>query len=226
MPGFESVESSAATDNVETGSARPTGMDGPAFREALEAANTEELAELGSPALVDALTDGTRDPESVLQAAAHSEHAARETFRAWTDDEADEGARAAFVAVAEQEDDHLRRVLAVTDDTFEPDAPGPMHAYLRGRADTVERIAGGMVARPVVSLRTHSRLVAFFEERGKSTPADLFRDLRQETAANVDDGLTLLEARCAADDWERARLVGAYVVRLAHDDLADVRDTR
>ncbi|MFB6124117.1 MAG: rubrerythrin family protein [Haloferacaceae archaeon] len=196
-------------------------MDGPTFRDALVEAKAEELARLESPDLVDALTDGERDAPSVLRAAAHSERAARETFRAWADDETDTDARDAFVAVAEQEADHFRRVRAAFDGAFDPADAGPMHTYLRGREDTVERVAGGMVARPAVSLRTHARLIAFFEGRDETARAGLFRDLRAETAAVVDDGLTLLDERCTDADWERARMVGEYVVQVAYDDFAD-----
>jgi len=104
----------------------------------------------------------------------------------------------------------------------ESEPPGPMHAYLRGRDATVERIAGGMVGRPLVTLRTHERLVSFFTARGDDRRAGLFRDLRAETAAVLDDGISLLETRCASDSaWETARLVATYTIRLAGDDTAD-----
>ncbi|MFC6988831.1 rubrerythrin family protein [Haloplanus sp. GCM10025708] len=206
-------------------------MDGATFRDALVEAKADELARLESPDFVDAVTDGERDAASVLRAAARSEHAARETFRTWADDESDPDVREAFDAVARQEDEHFRRVVerGTPDsrcadraaDAFDAEDAGPMHTYLRGREDAVERIAGGMVARPIVSLRTHARLVAFFEGRAATTRADLFRDLRAETAAVVDDGLELLDVRCADEDWERARMVGEYVVQLAYDDFVD-----
>lgn len=210
-----------ATGNVQTHVGRLAGMDGSTFRAELVAAKAEELDRLGSPAFVDALTGGDRDAASVLGAAAHSERAARETFREWTADEPDPGAREAFAAVADQEADHLRRVRDAFDGTLDSAAAGPMHTYLRGREDTVERVAAGMVARPVVSLRTHSRLVSFFEDRNETARADLFRDLRAETAGVVDDGLAHLDDRCEQADWERARMVGEYVVQVAYDDFAD-----
>jgi hypothetical protein len=200
-------------------------MDGDAFRAAVEDGKRTQLDRLGSSKLLVALTGATLSAEAVLDVAAHSEHAARETFRAWASDEADEGARAAFEAVAEREDDHLDRVLAASEDpdAFDPDPdPGPMHAYLRGREETVDRIAGGMVGRALVSLRTHTQVVSFFVDEADETRATLFRDLKAETAETLDRGLALLDERCVDDDdWERARTVAEYTVQTAYDDYAD-----
>jgi predicted NBD/HSP70 family sugar kinase len=200
-------------------------MDGDELREAVESAKQSQLDRLGSSKLLVALTDATLSTAAVLDVAAHSEHAARETFRAWAEAEGDEEAREAFAAVADQEDEHLDRVLAAMDDpdAFAPSAePGPMHGYLRGREETVDRIAGGMVGRPLVSLRTHTQIVSFFVNEADETRADLFRDLGDETAAVLADGLDLLEARCGSDDdWDRARAVAEYTVQTAYDDYAD-----
>jgi hypothetical protein len=201
-------------------------MNGERFRETVETARETELARLGSSRLLVALTDGDVDRETVLQVAAHSENAARETFRRWAADETDPTARAAFESVAAQEADHRRRVLeALGQPSFEPADGGPMHAYLRGREGTVERIATGMVGRPLVSRRTHTQLIGFFVNEADAAGADLFRDLRDETEAVLADGLELLEERCERSaDWDRARAVAEYVVQLAYDDYADSLD--
>lgn len=198
-------------------------MNGGSLREAVEESRATQLDRLGSEKLLLALTDAALEREPVLEAAAHSERAARETFRLWADDEADEGAREAFTAVAEQEDEHFHRVLDALDDpSFEPADGGPMHSYLRGREGTVERIAAGMVGRPLVSLRAHARVIGFFVDEDDERTADLFRDLRSETAAVIDDALPLLEARCGTDDdRKRAEMVAGYVVQVAYDDYAD-----
>lgn len=198
-------------------------MDADSFRETVERAKGSELDRLGSNELLAALTGGDLARESVLEVAAHSEHAARETFRRWAEATDDEEVSDAFANVADQENDHLRRVLdALGEETFEPADGGPMHAYLRGRDDAIERVAGGMVGRPLVSLRTHGRLVGFFVDEADESTADLFRDLREETAAVIDEGLPLLAARCEGDDdWKRARAVAEYTVRVAYDDYAD-----
>jgi hypothetical protein len=197
-------------------------MDGDTFREAVEASKRTQLDRLGSSKLLIALTGARIERERVLEVAAHSEHAARETFRGWAADEPHEGARAAFEAVAEQEDEHLERVLGALGTEIELADGGPMHAYLRGREDTVERVAGGMVGRPLVSLRTHTQIVGFFVNEADEHSADLFRELKSETAAVIDDGVDLLDDCCEGDDdWERARMVAEYTVQVAYDDYAD-----
>lgn len=198
-------------------------MDGARLRSEIEESKRTELDRLGSQQLLVALTDAQLTPERVLDVAAASEHAARETFREWTDDESDDDAREAFAAVAEQEDDHLRRVTDELDGEWEADGePGPMHSYLRGREATVERIAGGMVGRPLVSLRTHAQLVGFFVNEADERRADVIRGLKAETEEVLTDGLDLLEAKCETDDdWQSARMVAEYTVQLAYDDYAD-----
>jgi hypothetical protein len=197
-------------------------MDGDSFREAVETAKRTELDRLGSSKLLIALTGARIERDRVLEVAAHSEHAARETFRAWAADESDEDAKKAFEAVADQEDEHLDRVLAALDSEVDLADGGPMHAYLRGREDTVERVAGGMVGRPLVSLRAHNQLIGFFVNEADERGADLFRDLKAETAAVIDDGCALLDDLCESDDdWERAQAVAEYTVQVAYDDYAD-----
>lgn len=198
-------------------------MDGQSFRDAVEEAAETELDRLGSSRLLVALTGADLTTGAVLRAAAHSEHAARETFRAWAADEDDPRAREAFADAADREAEHLDRVLDALDDPgFDPVDGGPMHAYLREREDTVERVAAGMVGRGLVSVRAHVQVIGFFVNEADERRADLFRDLRAETEASLDRGLDLLEALCAdADDWERAGMVAEYVVRVAYDDYAD-----
>jgi hypothetical protein len=77
-----------------------------------------------------------------------------------------------------------------------------------------------MVGRTLVSLRTHERLIAFFDDDDRYRAA-LFRDLRDETAACLDDGLVTLDDRAEGDDWAAAEAVAGYTVRLAADDLRD-----
>ena len=197
-------------------------MNGQSFREAVETAKATELDRLGSNKLLVALTDADLARPSVLRAAADSEHAARETFRAWADDEADEGAREAFADVADQEDEHRDRVLDALGESYEPNDGGPLHTYLRGREDPIERIAAGMVGRPLVSVRTHTQVISFFINEADESTADLFRELKTETAAVLDRALPMLEARCESeDDWERARMVAEYTIQVAYDDYAD-----
>jgi len=197
-------------------------MDVDELREAVVADHADDLALLGSSDLLVALSGGDPRPDALLRAALTSEYAARETFRAWADDAVDPALARTYEAVATQEDDHYRRVRAAIDGDVDPDPPeeaGPMHAYLRSRDDPIHRVAGGMVGRTLVSLRTHGRLIDCFADDPEREA--LFRDLRDETAGCLDDGLAALDARAPPDDWDAAAAVAGYTIRLAADDLRD-----
>lgn len=197
-------------------------MDSDSYRDRVETAKATQLDRLGANKLLVALTDAELDERSVLTAAAHSEHAARETFRQWAEDEPVDSARAAFERVAEQEDDHLRRVLERLDEEPEFGGAGPMHAYLRGRDDTVERVAAGLVGRGLVVTRTHAQILSFFVNEADERTAALFRELKSETEAETERGLTLLDELCGGDgDWDRAQATAEYVIQVAYDDYAD-----
>lgn len=201
-------------------------MDADTFRSELEEAKRTQLGRLGSNKLLIALTDADLTTSAVLHAAADSEHAANRTFRAWADDEPTDDGREAFAWVAEREADHRERVLealsATTGEAYEPADGGTMHSYLREREGVIERAAAGLVGRALVSDRTHGQLVSFFVNEADTARADTFRDLREETEEELERGLELLDAHCESDeDWERARMVGEYVIQLAYDDYAD-----
>ncbi len=192
------------------------------FREEVEAEKRTQLDRLGSGKLLVALTDATLDRESVLAAAADSESAAAETFRSWTADEESDRAVEAFAAVRDQEQDHYERVAEHLPDHDPPEAGGPMHAYLRGLEGSVERVGAGLVGRPLVSTRSHTQVISFFVNEADTSMADLFRDLKTETNAELERGLDTLDALCESeDDWERARATAAYVIQVAYDDYAD-----
>ncbi|SHH24609.1 rubrerythrin family protein [Halobaculum gomorrense] len=212
--------------------------DAESLRETVESAKATELERLGSNKLLVALTDATLDPAAVLRAAADSEHAAHTTFAGWAADARDGDARdedardgadadaaALFEWLAERERDHRERVLdslSAMGEDHDPADGGTMHEYLRARDDAVERVAAGAVGRGLVSDRTHLQIVSFLVNEGDEARADLFRDLRAETEAELERGLALLDERCDADgDWERARMVAEYVVQIAYDDYAD-----
>lgn len=198
-------------------------MDAATFREDLEQSKATQLSRLGSNNLLVALTDAELETPVVLRVAANSENAARNTFREWADSESDEDAREAFEHVATQEADHYERVVATLGDSgFDPVDGGAMHSYLRGRDDTVERLAGGLVGRGLVSVRSHTQIISFFVNEGDEKRADLFRDLKRETRDEIDLGLDLLEDKCEnEDDRKRAGMAAEYVIQLAYDDYAD-----
>ncbi|WP_248515197.1 ferritin family protein [Salinarchaeum laminariae] len=196
-------------------------MDGEAFREQVTDEMATELDRLGSEKLLIALTDADLEEETVLEAAATSEHAARTTFEQWAESADDEQAREVFADVAEQETDHYERVAAHLPDGFEPADGGPLHAHLRQQDDSIAR-AAGLVGRGLVSDRTHLQVISFFVNEGDTELSDLFRDLRSETADSLEAGLDLLDAFCEEDaDWEAAAGVAEYTIQIAYDDYAD-----
>jgi rubrerythrin len=193
------------------------------LRNSVETAKQTELDRLGSSKLLLALTDAELDRESVLRAAAESELAARETFSAWAADETHDAAADLFADVAEQEQRHYERVVDLLDEQVEPPGSGPMHGYLQGRETTVERLAGGLLGRTLVSDRTHLQVISFFVNEADEAAADVFRDLRSETRQAQERGLELLDSACETDeDWATADAVATYTIQLAYDDFVDV----
>ncbi|WP_049894282.1 transcription antitermination protein [Salinarchaeum sp. Harcht-Bsk1] len=199
-------------------------MDGEAFRERVTDEKATELDRLGSEKLLIALTDADLSEEGVLEAAAASEHSARNTFEQWADSEDDERAREVFADVAEQEAEHYERVAEHLPEDFEPADGGPLHAHLRQQDDAIAR-AAGLVGRGLVSDRTHLQVISFFVNEGDRRRANLFRDLREDTDGSLQSGLDLLESLCETDeDWETAAGVTEYTIQVAYDDYADALD--
>lgn len=197
-------------------------MDGPALRDAVESAKTSELDRLGSSKYLVALTHATLDEDAILEAVAVSEELARDTFEAFVDAETDDRACEAFETVATQEATHYDRVCERLGRRPTADHPGGVHGYLRERDDAIARVAGGLVGRPLVSDRAHAQVVGFYVNEADRSGAELFRDLRSDTASELETGLDVLEDLCETDaDWERALSTAEYVVDLAYDEYAD-----
>jgi rubrerythrin len=198
-------------------------MDAASFRTTIEDEEMRtQLDRLGSSKLLVGLTAGDLAREQVLELAANSEYAARETFAGWADDEEDPAARAAFESLAEQEADHYERVLDLFDDAFEPADGGVMHAYLRGREGAIERVAAGMVGRSLYSVRAYTQIISFFSNEAEVATANVFRELKRDTQTTCERGCELLEALCEdEDDWDRATAAARYVIQLVYDDYAD-----
>ncbi|MFB6106070.1 MAG: rubrerythrin family protein [Halobacteriaceae archaeon] len=203
-------------------------MDADTFVAAVEHDAATELDRLGSEKFLVAATEADLSATAVLRAAARSEAAARDTFDAWAAEERDAAAREAFAATATRESDHHDRVVAALDGGAEPPSdatPDPMHEHLREVTGTIERVGAGLVGRPLVADRTLLQVVNFFVNEADPARADLFRDLRADTAETRARGATLLEERCEADaDWERAREAATAVIRVAYEDYADTLD--
>jgi len=197
-------------------------MDAEAFRERVETDRRTELDRLGSSKLLVGLTAGDLSRRAVLELAGNSESAARETFAGWADDEPHPEARAAFEALAEQERRHYERVADLMDDPFEPAGGGVLHGYLRGREDTVDRVAAGMVGRPLYSVRAYTQITSFFVNEADEATAEAVRELKADTEGTIDRGCELLATLCDDDEaWDRAAATAGYAVQLVYDDYAD-----
>jgi len=197
-------------------------MDASSLRDAVEAQKRTELDRLGSSKYLVALTDADLSESTILRAVAESEFLARETFAALAADETDDRAREAFETVADQEGEHYARVCERLGERPEPDHAGGVHAYLREREDTAARVGGALVGRPLVSLRAHTQVVGFYVNEADEAGANLFRDLKTETGAELDLGVDVLGDACGTDeDLDRAQATAAYVVQLAYDEYAD-----
>lgn len=198
-------------------------MDAEALREAVVDATQSELDRLGSSKYLIALTDADLTESTILTAVARSEALARDTFDAFAGEEPADDARETFERVASQEASHYERVCErLGREPAPPEHPGAMHGYLRERSGTVERVAGGLLGRPLVSRRAHTQVIGFYVNEADTGGADLLRDLKAETETELEWGLDLLDDACETDeDWERARATAEYVVQLAYDEYAD-----
>lgn len=201
-------------------------MDADEFQRTIEESMSVELERLGSSKLLVAQTEANLTEETVLRTVADGERTAADTFEAWADDEAHEGARNAFAEYREQERDHYERIAAMLEGEHEADTADadPMHDRLRTLETTVSRL-GGVVGRSLVGERTHLQVVSFFVNEGDERRADVFRDLRSETATQGERALELLEDVCAGDeDWDRARTAAEDVIDDAYEAYAGSLD--
>ncbi|MFB6169667.1 MAG: hypothetical protein ABEJ06_00825 [Haloarculaceae archaeon] len=197
-------------------------MDGAQFVDAVRTAKATELDRLGSEKALVATTNARLDREQVLATTAAAERRAEDTFRAWAADEPTPEARDAFEDVAEEEAAHRDRVAAAMGASPDEDVEADMlHDHLRGVEGTPERVAAGLVGRPLASARTLLQVVNFFVNEADAQAADLFRDLRADTEAMTDRGAILLETVCETDaEWDRAREAATETVQVAYDQYA------
>ncbi|MFD1632356.1 rubrerythrin family protein [Haloplanus ruber] len=193
-------------------------MDGSTLVETVRTDRETELGRLGSEKALVASTAARLDRASVLDATLDAERRAAATFAAWAADEGNDTARVAFDRVASQEREHAERVRDLLDAAGPDEDPGSdaLHAHLRDLDATVERIAAGFVARPLVSERSLLQVVNFFVNEADEQAADTVRGLRSETQALTDDGATLLDACCGDDDWDQAREAADRTVDVAY----------
>lgn len=200
-------------------------MDPGELRGTLEARVGDELADLESPAALEALCDGEPTRQAVLRATWAGERAAAETFARWAGTATEADARATYEETAARERAHARRVASLLEDPpadTGPARPGPLHAYLRGLEALPARLGAGLVGRPLASLRTYSRVRRYAEETGDDALGECFGRLRSDTERTAATGGerigSLAAVETARDDAIDA---AAYAVRVIHDDYAD-----
>ncbi|QSW98457.1 rubrerythrin family protein [Haloterrigena alkaliphila] len=201
-------------------------MDADEFRRSVEESMAVELERLGSSKLLVALTDAELTEEMVLRTAANSERAAVDTFEAWVDGADHDDARAAFTDCRDEEREHYDRVAALLEGEHEVDTAdgGPMHDRLRSLETDTARL-GGLVGRSLVGERTHLQVVSFFVNEGDERRADVFRELRTETAAQGDRALEVLEELSdSEEEWDRARTAAEEVIDVAYESYAQSLD--
>jgi len=198
-------------------------MDGTSLADDVAADRATELERLGSSRALLWLVGPDLDADAVLATVAAGERAARDTFEAYAAVEPHDGAASAFREVADREADHYERVLAERDGEAPPERePGPVHAHLRAREDTVERVAAGLLGRALVSHRTLLQVVNYFVEAADEARAALFREFRESATEDRETAAALLDDVCDGDeDWRRARDAATATVDVAYDAYAD-----
>lgn len=197
-------------------------MDEMEFVDRVRSSNERALDRLGSEKALVATTAGSLDRATVLETAAAAEARAVETFDQWLADETGDHAREAFETARDREREHRDRVVAFGDlSSVEPE-PDPLHEHLRDLDDTVDRVASGLVARPLVGSRTFLQVINFFTNEADEDGAALFRELRAETDEQIDQGAEVVETVCRSDeDWDRASTAASETIDVAYDEYAE-----
>lgn len=193
--------------------------DSDVFVDAVRGANQTPLSRLGSSKSLYAETGGEIDTEPVLEATAHAEHAAWQTFQRWADDESNETAQEFFERVAAQERDHFERVTNRLGSEVDPSGSVPaLHEYLRERTETVERL-GAFVGRTLASKRSKAQVVGFFVGNADPQTAELFREFGDELDDQLSRATTLLAELLPDEEAEeRARAAASGAIESAYDE--------
>lgn len=195
-------------------------MDRDSFVEHVEDESATELARLGSPKLLVALTDADLDPETVVETAAARSAAMRDVFEAWAAEETDDWVARFFESAAAVRSSIVDDLTADLDGGVPDPASNPTFDRLWELSTTVER-AGGLVGWALVADREFGQYVSFFVNEAAPATTDEFRDLRTGVRNIREDALDVLAAACdSADDWTRASDAAESVVRAAYDDYA------
>jgi hypothetical protein len=190
-------------------------MDGTSLLESVRADHDTALSRLGSSKALYALTAGEMDADTVRAAAADDVAAARDVFAGWAADADDAVVADRFGALADEADDRYERIAPAGHD---PSAPRPMYETLDGLAETTAR-AGGLLARAMVASAYAGQLVGFFVGDADPATADLFRDVKDDLAAQRETAVDLLDETCSTEaDWTAAQAAADDVLTAAYED--------
>ena len=194
------------------------------FIESVQTENKTALSRLGSSKALYAETEGNIEAETVLQAAAIAEDAARETFETWAAAEANAAATTLFGDLAEQEADHYETVAAKLDSlpqAADAEEPPAIQSTLRSFDSTVER-AGGLVGRCLVAKRSKEQYTGYFVGDADPRTASVFRDLGGDVDDQLDRAAELVEEVCESDDDHEAALSAASeAIQDAYDEYTE-----
>ncbi|WP_254542910.1 rubrerythrin family protein [Halomarina pelagica] len=190
------------------------------FLDRVRTENRTALSRLGSSKALYADTGGDIDTEPVLRAAATAEHAARETFEAWADEE-DGEAGEAFRATAEEEREHYETVVSKLDEDPDLDETPAIQAYLRDLDDTLDR-AGGFVGRTLAAEKSKEQLVGFFVGQADPKSSQTFREMGDDLDAQLERGVSLLDSLCESEaDWDRALDAASGAIQAAYEEYTE-----
>jgi hypothetical protein len=199
-------------------------LDPDEFVETVEEENRTALSRLGSSKALYADTQGEMEADEVLQAAATAEHAAKETFERWADDENEnEDAADAYRESAAEEQDHYETVVGALDGhDIDTDTLPAIQAYLRDLDDDTIAQAGGFVGRTLAAEKSKEQMTAFFVGEADPQTSQLFRSMGDDLDAQLERGLALLETHSENDDdRERALESATGAIQAAYEEYTD-----
>lgn len=194
-------------------------MDAERFVEMVREERATELDRLGSEKALVAETGAVLETVTVLRTAAAAERRAQQTFEQWAANERDEAVRQIFEDIAEREREHYELLMADLgggDVVANADA---LHEHLRDLDETLERVAAGMVGRPLASVRTLLQVVNFFVNEADPANADRFRKLKSDTETMPLEGAEILVKRCKTDcAWKIAREAATRSIDVTYEE--------
>jgi rubrerythrin len=197
-------------------------LDPDEFVETTQEENRTALSRLGSSKALYADTQGEMETDEVLRSGATAEYAAKETFEVWAESAENEDSADAYRESAAEEQDHYETV-SDTLDSHDPDSGElpAIQAYLRDLDDTIAR-AGGFVGRTLAAEKSKEQMTAFFVGEANPQTAQLFREMGDDLDAQLERGLSLLEAHCESDDdRERALESASGAIQTAYEEYTE-----